>query len=73
MARRPDFGKRDEILSEQDVKALRNSLAHLSIGHVQDFYRRAYEQCRLTGRDFPAARAIQELVQAWRQLRKWRR
>lgn len=72
MARRPDFGKRDEILSREDLRALRDSLAHLSLSHVQDFYRRAYEQCRLSGRDFPAARSIQELVQAWKQLRKWR-
>ena len=72
MARRPDFGKRDEILSREDLRALRDSLAHLSVSHVQDFYRRAYEQCRLSGRDFPPARSIQELVQAWKQLRKWR-
>jgi hypothetical protein len=72
MARRPDFGKRYEVLSRQDLAALRDSLAHLSDGHVRDFYQRAYERCRLTSRDFPPARAIQELVQAWKLLRKWR-
>ena len=72
VARRPDFGKRDEILSRQDLAALRDSLARLSDGHVRDFYQRAYERCRLTSRDFPPARAIQELVQAWKLLRKWK-
>lgn len=72
MARRPDFGKQDEILSEEDLKDLRYSLALLSLGHVQDFYKRAYERWRLTSREFPRARSIQELVQAWKQLRKWR-
>jgi hypothetical protein len=73
MARRPDFGKKEEILSHQDLKALGESLAHLSFNHVRDFYQRAYERCRITSRDFPPARAVQELVQAWKQLRRLRR
>ena len=73
MSRRPEFGKREEVLSREDLKALGQSLAHLSISAVRDFYERAYNRCRITGRDFPPARAIQELVQAWKQLRKWRK
>lgn len=73
MARRPDFTRHEEILSREDLKALSASLAHLSISAVQDFYERAYNRCRMTARDFPPACAIQELVQAWKQLRKWRR
>jgi len=72
MARRPDPWKREEILSREDLKALGESLAHLSMSGVREFYERAYQRCRITGRDFPPARAIQELVQAWKQLRKWR-
>jgi hypothetical protein len=48
-------------------------LAHLSPSSVRDFYERAYQRCRISDKDFPAARAIQELVQAWKLLRKWRR
>jgi len=72
MARRPDPTRREEVLNHDDLKALGNSLARLSASAVRDFYERAYNRCRITGRDFPPARAIQELVQAWKQLRKWR-
>jgi hypothetical protein len=73
MARRPDFWKKEEVLSRQDLKALGESLAHLGFNHVRDFYQRAYERCRMTSRDFPPARAVQELVQAWKQLRRLRK
>jgi len=73
MARRPDINRQEEFLSREDLKALGNSLAHLSPSSVRDFYERAYQQCRISDRDFPPARAIQELVEAWKLLRKWRR
>lgn len=73
MARRPDVHQREDILSREDLKGLGQSLAHLSVSAVRDFYERAYNRCRITGRDFPPARAVQELVQAWKQLRKWRK
>src|SRR5882672_5353004 len=44
MARRPDREKA-EILSENDLKELRYSLAHLSQTAVRDFYERAYGDC----------------------------
>lgn len=72
MAHRPDLTRREEMLSRDDLKALGNSLARLSASAVRDFYARAYNRCRITSRDFPPARALQELVQAWKQLRKWR-
>jgi len=41
---------------------------------VLDLYQRAYRSCRIINSStFPTARSIQELVQAWKQLRKWRR
>ena len=73
MARRPEINPREEILSKEDLRHLEHSLSHLSVGHVRDFYERAYQRCRITSRDFPPARALQELVQAWKLLRKWRR
>ncbi len=74
MARRPDVAKREEILSREHLNELGDNLSHLSMSTVLDFYQRAYRDCRIiNGRTFPSARAIQELVQAWKQLRKWRR
>lgn len=73
MARRPDLNQHDDILSREDLDALGNSLAHLSASAVRDFYERAYSRCRMSDRDFPSPRAIQELVQAWKLLRKWRK
>jgi hypothetical protein len=40
---------------------------------VENFYRSAHMVCRIGPGLFPSARAIQELVQAWKQMRKWRR
>lgn len=74
MARRPEFGKREDMLSREDLKALGNSLARLSMHSVLDFYQEAYRRCRiLNSTTFPTPRAVQELVTAWKQLRKWRK
>lgn len=71
MARRPDRGKA-EILSEEELKELRHYFAHLRATAVRDFYERAYGDCRLVYNRPPSPRQIQILVQAWKQLRKWR-
>jgi hypothetical protein len=74
MARRPDSEKCEEILSREHLNELAENLAHLSMSAVLDFYQRAYRDCRIINSStFPSARAIQELVQAWKQLRKWQR
>jgi hypothetical protein len=71
MARRPDHKKAD-VLSEDDLKQLRHNLAHLSIGAVRDFYDQAYRDCRLIYHRLPTPKQMQMLVQAWKQLWKWR-
>jgi hypothetical protein len=71
MARRPDR-KKAEILSEDDLRELRHNLAHLSVGAVRDFYDQAYRDCRLIYHRLPTPKQIQGLVQAWKQLWKWR-
>ena len=72
MARRPDFGK-EKIWGREDLKEITRNLSVLSESAVREFYDRAYRECRIINRQtFPPARAIQELVQAWKQLRKWR-
>jgi hypothetical protein len=41
---------------------------------VRDFYQTAYRECAIiNSRTFPSARSMQELVTAWKLLRKWRR
>jgi hypothetical protein len=71
MARRPDR-KKAEMLSEDDLRELRHNLAHLSVGAVRDFYDQAYRDCRLIYHRLPTPKQIQVLVQAWKQLWKWR-
>jgi hypothetical protein len=71
MARSPDREKA-EILSEKDLEELRHSFAHLSVTAVRDFYEQAYQDWRLVYNRLPSPRKLQTLVQAWKQLRKWR-
>ena len=71
MARRPDF-RNDEIMSREDLKEIRDRLAHLSIDAVRHAYQTAYARCRMVNDRVPSARSMQELVQAWKQLWKWR-
>lgn len=77
MARRPNLEakpKPEEVLTREHLEELAHNLAHLSMNAVLDFYQRAYRDCRIiNSRTFPPARAVQELVQAWKQLRKWRK
>ena len=74
MARRPDLGKPTEIWSREDLKEITHNLSLLSEHGVREFYQRAYRECAIiNSHTFPPARAIQELVQAWKQLRKWRK
>ena len=71
MARRFDRDKED-VLSEQDLKQLRESLSRLSPEGVREFYDRAHEDCRLIYTRLPSPRKIQTLVQVWKQLWKWK-
>lgn len=74
MARRPDSGNREEIWMHAELQQIAHTLSLLSEHGVREFYERAYRECRIiNSHTFPPARAMQELVQAWKQLRKWRR
>ena len=70
MARRPR--PPDEVLTKNDLAELQRRLSMMSVTAVQDFYQSAHMVCRIGSGHFPSARAIQELVQAWKQMRKWR-
>src|SRR5258707_9926048 len=61
MARRFDRDKED-VLSEQDLKQLRENLSWLSPQGVRDFYDRAHEECGLIYTRLATPRKIQTLV-----------
>jgi hypothetical protein len=69
MARRPRSP--DDVLSRTELAELQRRLSMMGQTAVQDFYRTAHMVCRIGPGHFPSARAIQELVQAWKQMRKW--
>jgi hypothetical protein len=70
MARRPR--PPDEVLNRKDLAELQLRLSMMGQMAVPDFYRSVHFVCRIGPGHFPSARLIQELVQAWKQMRKWR-
>jgi len=71
MARRG--GRDSDALSREELAELRRSLSMLSTDGVERFYRQAYERCVLQPNRPPSALRMQELVTAWKLLRKWYR
>jgi hypothetical protein len=69
VAKRPDVQK--PVMSREELVALQRKLSTMSVTAIQDFYRAAYYRCRLENDGLPPARAIQELVQAWKAMRTW--
>jgi hypothetical protein len=59
-------------MSPRDINDMRQSLSRLSIDAVRHAYNTAYARCRIVNDHVPSARSIQELVQVWKQLWKWR-
>jgi hypothetical protein len=57
-------------LSRDDLDKLRQRLATMSVTGLHDFYFAAHFRCRLEGARIPAALDIQELVQAWKAIRR---
>src|ERR1700730_4995433 len=60
------------MLSRKDLAKLQPRLSMMSVTAVEDFYQYTHSACRIYPGHFPSARAIQELVQGWKQMRKWR-
>ena len=73
MARRPEIRTKEDVLNEKELQDLQRRLSLLNPQHVEDFYNQAHRECCLGEKGLPSPRAIQQLVQAWKQLRKWRR
>ena len=71
MARRRE--REEDVLSSDELTELQGQLAHLTQPAVEDFYRHAHHKCSSQPYRLPSPRSIQELVQAWKLLRKWRK
>ena len=73
MARRPDVSEFDQPLTPGELADLVRRLSLLSPYDVQQAYRRAHQQCCMPGELLPRAAAIQEMVAAWKIMRRWKR
>jgi hypothetical protein len=69
MARRPGT---DPVMSREELSEFSRRLSMLSIDGVEGVYRTAHNDCRFDGKRFPPAAAVQQLVAAWKVLRKFR-
>lgn len=68
MDRQPDNSDRD-ALTESQLDELRRNLSRLSTDSVERFYREAHANCAVERK--PSAKVIQQLVTAWKTLRRW--
>ena len=58
------------VLSLEDLARLKHRISMYSTSSLRDFYNDAYARCALCTNKVPDAAAIQELVTAWKLLRK---
>lgn len=72
MARRHDLPEQD-VLTAAELKQMREGLSRLSLEAVRHAYQTAYARCRMVNDRAPSARSMQELVQAWKQLWRWKK
>jgi len=67
----PFVEKPDKIvLSKEELVHLQQKLQMMSVTGLSDFYRAAYHRCRREGYSVPPARALLELIPAWKAKRK---
>jgi hypothetical protein len=67
VARRPES---EIVLSPQELEEFTRRLSMLSVQGIESSYQTAYAECRFDGKTLPPAAAVQQLVAAWRVLRK---
>jgi hypothetical protein len=70
MGHRPET---EPILSREDLIQFQRHLSMLSVPGVEGVYQTAHEDCRYDGKKLPPAAAIQQLVAAWKVLRRMHR
>ncbi len=63
--------QRDSPLNSRQLAELRDRLAKMSVTALYDFYEAAYMRCKLNRQGgLPRAEFVQELVAAWKEMRK---
>jgi hypothetical protein len=62
----------DPVLTRDDLAEFSRRLSMLSPDGVEGVYRTAYKDCAFDGKRLPPAAAIQQLVAAWKVLRRFR-
>jgi hypothetical protein len=67
VGRRPES---DPILSRDELAEFTRRLSMLSVPGVEGVYQTAHNDCRFDGKRLPPAAAIQQLVAAWKVLRR---
>jgi hypothetical protein len=60
----------EPILSREELADYARRLSLLSVSSVEDVYQTAHRDCAYTGKVLPPAAAVQQLVCAWRVLRR---
>jgi hypothetical protein len=71
VARRPNTGNREQLTPVELVE-LRRRLSAMTLNELEGFYRATHNACAHADVHVPSPRIVQELVQAWRALRKAR-
>jgi hypothetical protein len=69
IARRHNIGSREQLTPEE-LSEVRRRLGAMSAYELEAFYRATLNACRYEAGRLPCPRVMQELVQAWKQLRK---
>jgi hypothetical protein len=69
VARRWNTGTREQ-LSPAELAELRKRLSEMSLSTLEIFYRATHNACAYHANRLPPPRLIQELVTAWKALRK---
>ena len=59
-----------DALTKEELNEVQRNLSMLSLGGVQRFYRETHAACAVECK--PTARAMQQLVAAWKVLRRWK-
>ena len=70
MARRPEP---ESVMTKEQLADFTRRLSMLSDSGVEGIYQTAYQECRYDGKELPEPAVVQQLVAAWRVLRRFRR
>jgi hypothetical protein len=69
MSRRPES---EIVLTPEELQEFSRRLSMLSVQGIETAYQTAYSECRFDGKTLPPAAAVQQLVAAFKVLRKIR-